>query len=179
MNYRRLVLGITVCVCSLTNPIVRNSETDAVGSEATTGPRSSPDWVRGKFNLLQPVWGLRGGLLFSIHPGGAKRTSGQAIQSGMPSNEITTATSLSTKNEEAPRGLIRLFSPVLDGDKYDLINFIAIEPVVGGRRDLSELQLSRLDGVPGKRIWASERRSTAEARGTRQVDEADAWRGEA
>jgi hypothetical protein len=51
--------------------------------------------------------------------------------------------------------LIRLFSPVLDGGKYDLINFIAVEPVVGGRRGLSELELSRLDGVPGKRIWAS------------------------
>jgi len=155
MNFRRLILGVTVCVGSLTNPIVRNSEIDAVGGEARASPPSSPDWVRGKFNLLQPVWGLRGGLLFSIHPVGAKRTSGQAIQSGMPTNGIASVTTLSAKNEEAPRGLIRLFSPVLNGGKYDLINFIAIEPVVGGRRDLSELQLSRLDGVPGKRIWES------------------------
>ncbi len=154
MNYRRMVLGVTVCVCSTTNPIARNYETVAVGGEAKAKPPSSPDWVRGKFDLFQPVWGLRGGLLFSVHPG-AKKTGGQAIQSGMPSNGIPTVTTLATKNETAPRGLIRLFSPVLDGGNYDLINFIAIEPVVGGRRGFSELELSRLDGVPGKRIWAS------------------------
>src|SRR5208283_3790638 len=76
MNYRCMVLGVSVCVCSLTNPTARNCESDAVGGEAKTNPPSSPDWMRGKFNLLQPVWGLRGGLLFSIHPGGTNRTSG-------------------------------------------------------------------------------------------------------
>ena len=72
MNYLRMVLGVAVCVCLLTNPIVHNSETDAVGGETTTDPPSSPDWVRGKFDLLQPAWGLRGGLVFSIHPGGPR-----------------------------------------------------------------------------------------------------------
>ncbi len=155
MNYRRMVLGVAACVCSLTNPIVRYFETDAIGAEAPINPPSSPDWARGNFNLLQPAWGLRGGLLFSIHPGGAKTSSKQSIQSVTPSNGTATITPLATKNDEAPRGLIRLFSPVLDGGNYDLINFIAVEPVVGGRRGLSELEQSRLDGVPGKRIWAS------------------------
>src|SRR5437660_1064307 len=53
-----------------------------------------------------------------------------------------------------PRGLIRLGYPVLPEKRYDLINFIAIEPVVGDRRGFSELERSRLDGLPGKRIRA-------------------------
>jgi hypothetical protein len=36
---------------------------------------------------------------------------------------------------------------------YDLINFIAIEPVVKGRRGFSELEFSRLDQRNGKRFW--------------------------
>lgn len=147
MNYLPMILGVAGCVCCLTNPIVRNSESMAVAGEATAP--SSPDWVRGKSNLLQPAWGLRGGLLFSLHPGGPSKTS------GLPAKETGAVTSPAAHNETAPRGLIRLFFPVLDGGKYDLINFIAVEPVVAGRRGLSELELSRLDGVPGKRIWAS------------------------
>jgi len=43
---------------------------------------------------------------------------------------------------------------VLPGGDYDLINFIAIEPVVSGRKGFSELESSQLDSVPGKRLWA-------------------------
>jgi len=43
----------------------------------------------------------------------------------------------------------------LTNNQYDLINFMAIEPVVGGRRGFSELELSALDGAPGKRLWAA------------------------
>jgi hypothetical protein len=50
--------------------------------------------------------------------------------------------------------LIRLFAPVLPDGEYDLVNFIAIEPVVSGRRGFSELERSQLDGVPGRRLWA-------------------------
>ena len=85
--------------------------------------------------------------MYAILPGISKGTSSE------PSNNAVTT--LATKNATTPRGLIRLFSPVLEGGRYDLVNFIAIEPVVGGKRGLSELELSRLDGVPGKRIWVS------------------------
>jgi hypothetical protein len=44
--------------------------------------------------------------------------------------------------------------PVLADHGYDLINFIAIEPIVGRNRGFSELERSQPDGVPGKRIWA-------------------------
>ncbi len=90
---------------------------------------AAADWVRPSINTNQPVWGLRGGLLWALPPAGFR--SGE------------------------PRGLIRLGSPVLPDGGYDLINFIAIEPVVGGRRGFSELEQSQLDKAAGKRIWAA------------------------
>lgn len=89
---------------------------------------SEEGWVRPGVNTNQPVWGRRGGLRFAVPPGGF-RVGG-------------------------PRGLIRLGHPVLTNGGYDLINFIAVEPVVKGRKGFSELERSRLDGVQGKRIYA-------------------------
>jgi hypothetical protein len=86
------------------------------------------DWVRPGISTNQPVWGIRGGLLWAIPPAGFRGAE--------------------------PRGLIRLGYPVLTNRGYDLINFIAIEPVVGHSRGLSELERSQLDRVQGKRIWA-------------------------
>ncbi|HTS70909.1 MAG TPA: hypothetical protein VMO17_18145 [Terriglobia bacterium] len=86
------------------------------------------EWIRPGLNTNQPVWGVRGGLLWALAPAGFR-------------------------NRE-PRGLIRLGYPVLREGGYDLVNFIAVEPIVNGRRGLSELEQSHLDGVPGKRIWA-------------------------
>jgi hypothetical protein len=37
---------------------------------------------------------------------------------------------------------------------YSLVNFIAVEPIVNGRKGFSELELSALDGARGKRLWA-------------------------
>lgn len=53
-----------------------------------------------------------------------------------------------------PRGIIRIYAPYVfpDQDRH-LINFIAIEPIVGGRRSLSELERSTLDDMRGKRLW--------------------------
>ena len=94
----------------------------------TAGEGAPADWVRAGLNTDRPFWGLRGGLNFGIHPGGKNPTGG-------------------------PRGLIRITSPVLPGGQHDLVNFIAVEPVVRGRRGFSELEMSKLDGVAGKRIW--------------------------
>lgn len=87
------------------------------------------DWIRAGVNTNQPVWGLRGGLQFAIFPGGFTRGAG------------------------GPRGLIRIGYPTLAGGKYDLINFIAVEPVVGQARGFSELEKSRFDGRHGKFFW--------------------------
>ena len=88
-------------------------------------------WVQAGLNTNRPMWGLRGGLLWGLPP----------VRGPSP---------------DGPRGLIRLRYPVLPGGEYDLINFIAIEPVVAGRKGFGELESSQLDGVPGKRLWAVE-----------------------
>jgi hypothetical protein len=88
---------------------------------------SAGDWIRPGLSTNQPVWGIRGGLLWAVAPAGFR--SGE------------------------PRGLIRLGYPVLPKGCNDLINFIAIEPIVKGKRGFSELEPSRLDGVTGKRFW--------------------------
>src|SRR3954463_9829458 len=84
------------------------------------------DWIRSGLNTNSMVWGRAGGLLFAIPPSGF--------------------------HPPEPRGLIRLGYPVLTNNNYDLINFIAIEPVVKGRKGFSELEHSQLDGRPGKRL---------------------------
>jgi len=52
--------------------------------------------------------------------------------------------------------LIRLGYPTLTNGGYDLINFLAVEPVVKGRKGLSELEKSSIDGRQGKMFWAGE-----------------------
>lgn len=86
------------------------------------------EWVQAGVNTNQPLWGLRGGLQFAVHPGGFGGGDG------------------------GPRGLIRLGYPTLTNGGYDLINFLALEPVVAGRRGFSELERSQTDSRPGKRF---------------------------
>ena len=95
-------------------------------------PAPAADWVRAGVNTNQPLWGLRGGLQFALPPGGF------------------------TWGDGGPRGLIRIGYPTLTNGGYDLINFIAIEPVVKKRRGFSELEHSAIDGKQGRRLWAGE-----------------------
>ncbi len=91
-------------------------------------PPPAPEWVRAGLSTNRPLWGIRGGLIWGLPVG---------------------------KNPpDGPRGLIRLHYPVLTNGGLDLVNFIAVEPVVAGRRGFSELERSALDGVAGKRMWA-------------------------
>lgn len=53
-----------------------------------------------------------------------------------------------------PRGLIRIHAPHA-GSPDRVFNFVAIEPIVAGRRGYSELEPSRLDpGQNGKAMWS-------------------------
>lgn len=56
-----------------------------------------------------------------------------------------------------PRGLIRIYTPYLGHHEDKMINFIAMEPIARGedQRGFSELEMSELDGVRGKRFWSS------------------------
>ena len=93
----------------------------------TVGPAPRTEWVRAGVTDQKSVWGVKGRLLWGLPDGRSPR--------------------------DGPRGLIRLWFPVLTNGGYDLINFIAVEPVVRGRKGFSELEHSQLDGVQGKRLW--------------------------
>jgi hypothetical protein len=71
----------------------------------------------------EPVWGFQEGISVGLWPTGG------------------------------PRGLLRIYTPYLGQPRLRMINFIAIEPVVGKDRGLSELEPSTLDKVPGKAMW--------------------------
>ena len=103
------------------------------GPDAVRAAKPLPrtDWVRAGLNTNLPIWGISGSLLWGLPPA-----------TGQP--------------PDGPRGLIRLRYPVLTNGGYDLLNFVAVEPIVRGQRGFSELELSELDGVQGKRLWAQE-----------------------
>ncbi len=75
----------------------------------------------------QPIWGFSDGIRVGLAP--------------MP----------------GPRGLLRICTPYLGHEDDKMINFIALEPVVAGQkqRGFSELEMSALDDVRGKRFWSS------------------------
>ncbi len=130
----RLILtsfaGISLLLLpSTSNPLIETCRAQQPTTQRTQRPASTK-WIQGGSDRARPCWGIAGGLLFGIHSGVGK-------------------------GDGEPRGLIRIYSPVLPGGKYDLINFIAIEPIVAGRRGFSEMELSRLDHVQGKRIWTA------------------------
>ena len=56
-----------------------------------------------------------------------------------------------------PRGLLRIFTPYLGHKESKVFNFIAFEPILEGEtnRGYSELEMSKLDNVRGKRFWSS------------------------
>jgi hypothetical protein len=55
-----------------------------------------------------------------------------------------------------PRGLMCVFHSELGQPASQIINFIAVEPVVAGRRGYSEMERSALDDVQGMRLWAAD-----------------------
>lgn len=90
------------------------------------------EWIKPSGSDDPPKWGLKGGLQFALHPSGF------------------------TGGEGGPRGLIRLGYPTLPDGGYDLINFIAVEPLVAGKKGFSELEKSTEDGRDGKIFRPSE-----------------------
>jgi len=93
---------------------------------------TAADWVRAGQTTNSPMWGLEGGLKFALHSGGF------------------------TGGDGGPRGLIRLGYPTLPDGGYDLINFIAVEPIVAGKKGFSELEKSSFDQKNGKLFWTGD-----------------------
>lgn len=97
--------------------------------EEMSEPVETGNWIQPSTDFpAQPIWGHVNGLRVGLSP--------------MP----------------GPRGLIRIYAPYLGHKDGKMINFLALEPVVKGEkhRGFSELEMSALDGVRGKRFWSAE-----------------------
>ena len=114
---KKCILLFVILVCA------RGAEVEWVRAGVTYARRAE------RVNTNAPVWGMRGGLQFALHPAGFSGGDG------------------------GPRGLVRIGYPTLSNAQYDLINFIAVEPIVRGRKGFSELEKSSVDGKPGKLMW--------------------------
>lgn len=98
------------------------------------GSRETGRWIRPGREEKRPVWGIRGGIQVALWPA-----------------------SVEGPGDGGPRGLLRIGYPILNGGKgIGLVNFIAVEPFVRGRRGFSELERSGTDGKPGRMFWTGE-----------------------
>ena len=94
---------------------------------------ANEQWIRPKDEKDAALWGIKGGIVFSLWPYGVE--SGKGIYGG------------------GPRGLIRIGTE--EDGRFYLINFLAIEPVVKGKMEFSEISPSKVDGHWGKLLWAA------------------------
>ncbi len=90
-------------------------------------------WIQPDVNTRQKTWGIRNGIVFSLWPTGVE--TGDTGTGG-------------------PRGLLRMGYDY-NGKLY-LVNFIAIEPIVNGKIEFSEISPSRVDGKWGKVLWTGD-----------------------
>ncbi|MBO9154689.1 hypothetical protein ACFOTA_20920 [Chitinophaga sp. GCM10012297] len=97
------------------------------------------DWVRRD----STVWGIRNGMVVGLWPAAIENLK-QGANGG-------------------PRGLFRIGYEYM-GIVYH-INYIAVEPVVNGRIEFSEISPSASDGKWGKLMWVSDTFNTADAVG--------------
>lgn len=91
-------------------------------------------WIRPETEKSPPMWGIHEGIVVGLWPAAIEKTG----QNG----------------EGGPRGLLRIGYDH-NGVVY-LINFIAVEPVVNGDMEFSEVSPSSVDGHLGKQFWASD-----------------------
>jgi hypothetical protein len=124
MRKRTATLGLLIlCLCA--QPVI---------SQPAQVDSTNADWIRPPTAQSPAVWGIRGGIVFSLWP--------HDVETGWPSTRIR------------PRGLIRI-GYELNGLVY-LINFVAVEPVVDGKWEFSEISPSRVDRQWGKLMWAGD-----------------------
>jgi hypothetical protein len=91
------------------------------------------NWIRPANAKSEAMWGIGNGIVFSIWPTGVEGDR---------------------ENTGGPRGLIRV-GYENNGTVY-LVNFLAIEPVVSGKIEFSEISPSLIDNQWGKLIWSGE-----------------------
>lgn len=91
-------------------------------------------WIRPEKGTDPAIWGIRNGIVFGFWPNPIE-----------PSRE---------GNDGGPRGLIRVGYEYM-GAVYH-INYIAVEPLVKGKMEFSEISPSKVDGKWGKFMWATD-----------------------
>jgi hypothetical protein len=94
------------------------------------GPSARAEFIHPRKATDPLVYGVKNGIVVAVHPA-----------------------ALDARPDGGPRGLIRV--GYKEGGKYYLINYVAIEPLVGGSRGFSELEKGG-DGKPGKRFWVGD-----------------------
>lgn len=96
-------------------------------------------WIRPDNESAPPVWGIHNGIVVGLWPASIEKNG---------------------QNEEGgPRGLLRI-GYEYKGSVY-LINYIAVEPVVNGDMEFSEVSPSQVDGKWGKFFWAGDSANTS------------------
>jgi hypothetical protein len=100
--------------------------------------KSDVQWIQPANKNSSPVWGIHNGIVVGIWPA--------AIEKGVQGAD------------GGPRGLLRVGYEYM-GIVY-LINYIAVEPVVDGDMEFSEVSPSLVDGKWGKLFWAADTIST-------------------
>jgi hypothetical protein len=118
-------------------PSIRLSQRDVAQRRKLSAAAARPDSKVNTTGFVRPektgdplIYGIKNGIAVAIHPFG-----------------------LDDRREGGPRGLIRVGYQA-DG-KYYLINFIAVEPLVGSAQGFSELERGG-DDQPGMRFWVGD-----------------------
>ena len=105
-----------------------------IGNTGKSQQSTAAQWIRPDNTHSAPVWGIHNGIVVSLWPAPVEK-GGPGIEGG-------------------PRGLLRI------GYEYNstvyLINYIAVEPVVNGDMEFSEVSPSKVDGKWGKFFWAAD-----------------------
>ena len=119
--------GGTSSLISESDISLEHFTTNAIQPSKESNSESDPDFIRPRRQGDPLVYGVKNGLHIAIHPFG-----------------------LDKREQGGPRGLIRL--GYSEGERNYLINYIAIEPLVGRSQGFSELEIGE-DGKPGKQFW--------------------------
>jgi hypothetical protein len=102
----------------------------AARAGAVAEPPSAGTWVRPGPGDDRPVWGFRRGIQVALYP-----------------------IDVEGPGDGGPRGLLRICYPMLAGGKrVGLVNYMAVEPVVGRKRGYSEMDQG-VDGKQGRPFW--------------------------
>lgn len=124
--YWYFIFGIFI-VYTICCKNILSAQTQLNPPEKLAAPVENGKWlIPAKGDMSEPVWGIKDGIGVGLWP------------------------------TRGPRGLIRIYTPYLGQGWLRPINYIAIEPIVKGKRGFSEMEQSQLNEVQGLAMWTSD-----------------------